>query len=120
MTPSVDIRAEELNLFKGIGSKTKIPIETDEIGALGPDTDDLLSGTTLRPARVSNIIMTNDGCSDKIKVAVQMGVAPEDLFVERPLPPQSGDIKTRAELNEPASAFAQSASAKQYITAQTN
>ena len=49
-----------------------------------------------------------------------MGVAPEDLFVESPLPPQSGDIKTRAGLNEPASASACSASACQYLTAKTN
>ena len=89
MTSSVDMHAEELNLFKGVGSKTKIPEKANEGGYSGPNTDDLLSGTTLRPARVSNIITTNDGCSDKIKVAVQMGVAPEDLFVDGPLPPQS-------------------------------
>ena len=67
--------------------------------------------------------MTNDGCSDadNIKVAMQMlGVDPEDLFVERPLPPQSGEIKTRAALNKLASASACSASANQYLTAQTN
>ena len=122
-TRSVDLRApadlEELNLFKGVGSHTKILKQADEIGTLGTDTDNLLSGTTLRPARVSNI-MTNDSCSDKIKVAMQMGVAQEDLFVECPLPPQSGNIKTRAALNEPASASTRSASAKQCPTAQTN
>ena len=49
-----------------------------------------------------------------------MGVAPEDLFVESPLPPQSGEIKTRARLNEPASASACCASATKYLTASTN
>ena len=87
MTRSVDMRTPasadlaELDL-KGIDSKTKIPNETDEIGILGTDTDDLLSGVTPpRPARVSNI-RTNDGCSDMTKIAMQMGVAQEDLFVE--------------------------------------
>ena len=98
---------------------TKIPKKADEIGALGSDTDDLLEGATPWPARVSNI-KTNDGCSDKFKVALQMGIAPEDLFVECPPPPQSGNIKTRAGLNEPASASACCASATNYLTAKTN
>ena len=71
-----------------------IPEESDEGGYSATGTDDLLEGATLRPERVSNT-RNNDGCSDKFKVALQMGVDPEDLFVECPLPPQPGEIKAR-------------------------
>ena len=123
MMRSVDMRTpadlEELNLFKGIGSQTNILKKAGEIGALGTVTDDLLEGTAPWPERVSNI-RTNDGCSDKNKVAMQMGVGLEDLFVERPLPPRSGKVKTVAGLNEPAPASACNASTTKNLTAQTN
>jgi hypothetical protein len=52
---------------------------------------------------------------------MQMGVDLEDLFVERPLPPQSGELKTRAALNATANpASACSAPATKYLTAHTN
>ena len=52
--------------------------KADEIGALGVDTEELLEGKQPWLKRVSNI-KDNDGCSDKIKVAMQMGVDPEDI-----------------------------------------
>ena len=52
-------------------TQTKILKKADEIGALGNDTDDLLEGTAPWLERVSNI-KDDDGCSDKIKVAMQM------------------------------------------------
>ena len=101
-------------------TQTKILKKADEIGALGIDKDDLLEGATPWLERVSNI-KDDDGCSDKIKVAMQMGVDPEDLYVERPLPPQSGELKTSAALNAPANpASACSAPATKYLTAQMN
>ena len=115
--PEVSLE-ECLHKSNGI-TVTEILKKADEIGALGIDTDDLMEGATPRPMIISNIKI-NDSCSDKIKVALQMGVAPEDLFVEDPLPPQSGEIKTRAGLKEPASTSACSASAINYLTASTD
>ena len=83
---------------------TKIPKKVDEIEALGIDKDNLLEGAKPWLERVSDI-KDDEGCSDKI--AMQMGVDPEYLFIERPLPPQSSELKTSAALNataNPASA----------------
>ena len=81
-------------------TQTKILKKADEIGALGIDTDNLLEGTPPWLERVSNI-KDNDGCSDNIKVAMQMGADPEDLFVERPLPPQSDDLLPPSQYSNP-------------------